>query len=875
LWQADCNLSATIARRESAENREKVGARENATVVELVLRRAAVKEPDVPPAPTPSPDELGSMAGAFVNLPDAVVLVDASGTIVWGNRSAGRVFERAVDDWVGHSSLDLVHPDDQEFVRRSLSTIQDKDVGTPIEVRVNAASGWRLIEMVGTTVQWFGDDVVLLCMRDLTERRRFELARGHEARFRSLVHNAGSIFMLVSRDGVVESVSAAITRLLGHDPELLEGRPLSCIVARRDRTAFEAALASARRGATSARPVTARVGLLRHGETEAVPFELNIVNLLDDPTVEGLVVSAHDATAQVSAEHDLGEALSRLTATLDSTWDGILVVDRGRGITDFNRRFLEIWRIPDDAVARQDELAALAFAMDQLAQPEVVLARLRNTVVKPEDETFDTFEFKDGRVVERFSRPQCVAGKVVGRVYSFRDVTDRKLLEDELAYRAFHDSLTGLANKALFQDRLKHALNRIVRTGSHLAVLFLDLDDFKTVNDSLGHGEGDQLLRWVATTLAGILRPSDTAARLGGDEFAILIEDVSSREAVMALAQRILDALRPPVRLGTKSVSAACSIGIAFDEEEINSEQLLRNADIAMYQAKKQGKDRFEVYRDEMHTSVLARIELEEELKAAIVGGDLVAHYQPIIDLKTSRLVGFEVLVRWPHPEGPLVDPRYFVPLAQEIGLIGEIDAFILRTACRQVREWQESGVCGSDLELSVNLSAGQLADSELSERIAAQIEECRFDPRHLVIEITESEVITDDEATLRNLAALRKLGVRIALDDFGTGYSTFLHLDRLPIDIVKIDKSFVETLGSADDTRSLAAALVQLARTLGNGTIAEGVESAAQEEGLRAMGCALAQGYHLGRPLDADAARWLLAARGLAEPAIDGALTA
>ncbi len=849
-------------------------------MVERVLRRAGAgrkhaASPSPSAAPPTSADELGSIAGAFLSLPDAVVIVDRAGTIVWGNRSAERIFERTVEDWVGQSGLDLLHPDDQELALRSLSTISGKEVGTPIEIRVNAASGWRLTEMVGTTIQWFGEAAVLLCLRDLTERRRFELASGHEARFRSLVHNAGSVFMLVSQEGVVHSVSAAITRILGLDPELIEGRPLSNMVAPGDRAVLDNALADAWRGATSAHPVTARVNLLRHDGDGTVPFEMNIVNLLDDPTVEGFVVSAHDATARVSAEHDLGEALSRLTATLDSTWDGILVVDMSDRITDFNRRFLEIWRIPEDTVARQDALSSLAFAMDQLANPEAVMDRLRATVAKPEDETFDSFEFKDGRVVERYSRPQRVEGEVVGRVYSFRDVTDRKVLEDELSYRAFHDSLTRLANKALFQDRLKHGLSRIMRNGSHLAVLFLDLDDFKTVNDSLGHGEGDQLLRWVAATLSEMLRPADTAARLGGDEFAILIEDVSSRDDVTDLARRILHALRPPVRLGTKSVTAACSIGIAFDEDGLNSEQLLRNADIAMYQAKKRGKDRFEVYRDEMHTSVLARLELEEELKVAIADGDLVPHFQPIMDLQTDRLVGFEVLVRWPHPEGPLVDPRYFVPLAQEIGLIGEIDALIMRKACLQVREWQQGGVCGPDLEIGVNLSAGQLADPALAGRIAAQIEECRFDPRHLVIEITESEVITDDEATLRNLAALRNLGVRIALDDFGTGYSTFVHLDRLPIDIVKIDKSFVDKLGSADDSRSMAAALVQLARTLGYGTIAEGVEHAAQQEGLRAMGCELAQGYHLGRPLDADAARWLLAARGLAETTIDEALSA
>jgi diguanylate cyclase (GGDEF)-like protein/PAS domain S-box-containing protein len=784
-----------------------------------------------------------------------------NGVIVWGNPSAERLFERSLEDWAGQSGLDLVHPDDHEFALRSLTTIQDKDVGSPIEIRVDTASGWRLVELIGTTTEWAGEPVILLSMRDLTERRRYELARGHEARFRSLVHNAGSVMMLISESGRIESVSSVITRLLGHDPELLEGRPLCDIVAPDDRPALKSALDAARRGATSGHPVTTRIRLLRHDSAAAVPFEVHMVNLLDDPTVEGIVLTAHDATAQVSAEHDLVDALSRLTATLDSTADGILVVDTAGRITDFNRRFVEIWGIPDDAIVRQQDVSSIHFVIDQLTDPDAFFARLRELKLMPEVETFDLLEFKDGRVIERFSRPQCVAGESVGRVYSFRDITERKLLEDELSYRAFHDPLTRLANRALFQDRLRHALSRLARTSSHLAVLFLDLDNFKSVNDRLGHEEGDELLRRVATTLTDLLRPSDTAARLGGDEFAILVEDLSSPEAVTNLAQRILDSLRRPVRLHTKTVSAACSVGVAFDEEGITGEQLLRNADLAMYQAKRHGKNRFEVYHPDMHTLVLARNELEEELKEAVSAGDLVAHYQPVIDLQTLRLVGFEALVRWPHPEGVLVDPRHFVPLAQEIGLIGEIDSCVLRDACRQVGAWRESGLRTQDLDLSVNLSAGQLSDETLADRIAEDLSQCRFDPRSLILEITESEVITDDAATLHNLAALRQLGVRIALDDFGTGYSNFLHLDRLPVDIVKVDRSFVETLGSGNDARSMAAALIQLAGTLGCDTIAEGVETAAQQQSLRRLGCTRAQGYHLGRPLDAETAGRLLAA--------------
>ena len=344
----------------------------------------------------------------------------------------------------------------------------------------------------------------------------------------------------------------------------------------------------------------------------------------------------------------------------------------------------------------------------------------------------------------------------------------------------------------------------------------------------------------------------------------MLIEDVPSRDDIALLAGRIVESLRPPVRLGSKTVSAAGSIGIAFDVEGITSEQLLRNADIAMYKAKELGKNRFEVYRDEMHALVLARVELEDELRAAIFGGDLITHYQPILDLQSGQIVGFEALVRWPHPRGGLVDPRLFVSIAEEMGVISEIDSFVLRTACSQARRWQESNPDGPALVMSVNLSAGQLVEPDLSRRIAAEVAESGFAPSSLVIEITESEMLTDNEATVLNLAELRSLGVRIALDDFGTGFSSLSHLDRLQVDIVKIDKSFVQALGTPDDSRSMTAAMVQLARTLGYETIAEGVENRKQEASLRALGCTLAQGYQLGRPRDAEATEELLASLGM-----------
>jgi EAL domain-containing protein (putative c-di-GMP-specific phosphodiesterase class I) len=293
-----------------------------------------------------------------------------------------------------------------------------------------------------------------------------------------------------------------------------------------------------------------------------------------------------------------------------------------------------------------------------------------------------------------------------------------------------------------------------------------------------------------------------------------------------------------------------------------------------MYRAKEGGKNGFETYRKEMHAAVLARIEQERELRAAIRDGDLLAHYQPIVDLETSRVIGFEALVRWSHPIGGLVDPRLFVPLAEELGLIGKIDSFVLRSACTQVQRWHEMGLASSGLVMSVNLSPGQLVDPDLAERITAEIEACRFDPRSLILEITESAALADNETTVRNLVELRALGVRIALDDFGTGYSSMSHLDRLQVDIVKIDKSFVQSLGFGDDSHSLAAAMVQLAQTLGYETIGEGVENPIQESALRALGCRFAQGFHLGRPLNTECTELLLSSQSALEPVAGAILT-
>ncbi len=815
---------------------------------------------------TVSDHDLARLLGAF---PEIVVVLDARASVLWANTLAEQLFGQPLSSALGTSAIDLVHPDDLEIVLRSLETVQGKEIGSPLEIRAKIGDNWRLIELIGTPVGWLEDGAVLFSIRDLTERRRFELAGDDVARFRSLVHNATTIMMLISPSGTVESVSGALTRILGHDPEAIEGQPLSSIVADGDHGVLRAAIDRALRGSSAAQPVVQAVRLLRRASREMTSFELSIVSLVDDPTVGGLVVTAHDVTQRVSAEmelqntlRELRETFSLLNATLESTADGVLVVSTDRKITSFNTQFAQMWKLPTRLVAARDDVRLIEFVVDQLVDPDAFVTRVDELYSQPEAESSDTLEFKDGRVFHRYSKPQFVAGAIVGRVWSFSDITEQKRLENDLAHLAFHDALTGLANRALFQDRVNQAIARAERSDRLVAVMFLDIDNFKTINDSLGHASGDEFLKAISTNLVTILRRADTAARLGGDEFAILVENISNRGEVIGLAERIMGALRGPVSIGDQEITTTVSIGITFGVRDCTSDQLLRNADLAMYRAKGKGKDRYEEFQDQMHVAVVERLELEADLRRAVRENEMRLHYQPIFDLGSGAIVGFEALVRWQHPTQGLLPPMAFVPFAEEIGVIHLIDRFVLTQACTQARRWQREGIASAQLLMSVNLSARELSDSSIRDSVSLSLLETGFDPTCLIIEITESALMRDLDATVRNLKSLKSLGLRIAVDDFGTGYSSFSHLEQLPIDILKVDRSFVANVANVtmeSGRASLTPAIVQLAHTLGLLPIAEGVEQPEQVPSLRDLDCNLAQGYHLGMPLSAEETEALL----------------
>jgi diguanylate cyclase (GGDEF)-like protein/PAS domain S-box-containing protein len=450
---------------------------------------------------------------------------------------------------------------------------------------------------------------------------------------------------------------------------------------------------------------------------------------------------------------------------------------------------------------------------------------------------------------------------VGGLVLNTRDISERRQLEDQLSHQAFHDSLTSLANRALFKDRVEHALQRSWRQTPSVAVLFLDLDGFKEVNDSLGHAAGDRLLIQVGQRLGACVRPSDTVARFGGDEFAVLIEDASDDLELAAVAERILEELRQPFLINDCELHVSGSMGIARMDPDVDGvDQVLRNADLAMYRAKAAGQGGYERYDPQMHTQLVDRMQLESDLRRALDDGELFLHYQPTIDLASGQIAGAEALARWNHPVRGLVPPTEFIPLAETSGLIQRLGAWVLREACRQAAVWQQANPHrDKPLTLSVNLSGKQLQHAQVVEDVTSALRESGLPAESLVLEMTESILLDDSQTVLNILGQLKQLGARLAIDDFGTGYSSLSYLHRFPVDILKIDRSFVERLSHASDNAELARTIVRLGQSLQLQTVAEGVEDSAQFLTLRRMGCDIGQGYYFGRPMTGEAMGRLL----------------
>ena len=456
---------------------------------------------------------------------------------------------------------------------------------------------------------------------------------------------------------------------------------------------------------------------------------------------------------------------------------------------------------------------------------------------------------------------------VRGIVLTTRDVSERRLLEDRLRHQAFHDSLTGLPNRALFLERVRVAEAASAGSGDAVSVLFLDLDNLKAVNDSSGHEGGDSLLVTVAGRLAAAAAPGDTVARLGGDEFAVLLVSPTTAADAPAVAARLLTVLAEPVLIGGRSLRPSVSIGVATSGSLGGAEDLVRAADAAMYSAKQAGKNRLEVFQPRHHAAEMARQQLRADLQQAVEDQQLVLHYQPIVDLVTGGITSFEALLRWQHPGLGLLGPAEFVGLAEESDLILSIGRWVLHEACQQASSWQRSGYGGAGVKISVNISARQFQDSSLVVEVKNALAAAQLDPRLLTVELTETLLLRDTDVTMSRIAGLQDLGATLALDDFGIGYSSLSYLRRFPIDILKMDRSFLDDIpGNAAD-EAVVRAIVDLGVTLGLQLVAEGVETREQAAALAELGCPFGQGYYFARPLPHTEALRLVALPALPAP--------
>lgn len=568
------------------------------------------------------------------------------------------------------------------------------------------------------------------------------------------------------------------------------------------------------------------------------------------------VAIKRDVSDRKRTQEKLGNSLSLLQATFEATADGILVTNSQGNILNFNQKFAELW--PQSQPIAWDKFHDLSFMASFVKQPPQFLARIQSLYAQPQIESHDILDLKDGRYLEGRSCPQRLGEAVIGRVWSFRDVTERLHTETQIRYQASHDLLTGLPNRKSFNDRLTDALTQAMHHQHKLAVMFLDLDRFKLINDSLGHAAGDLLLKEVAQRLNCCLRRHDMVARWAGDEFTVLLSDISGVEDAVQVAHKILNAMEPDFDIEGQQLHISNSIGIAlYPNDGSDAETLLKNADAALYRAKDSGRNGYHLYTSAINSETSEWLTLESHLHRALERQEFVLYYQPQVNVVTGEITQVEALLRWQHPDLGLVSPAKFIPLAEETGLIVPIGEWVLRTACAQNCRWLAAGL--PPIRVAVNLSARQLRQPNLVKMVDQVLQETGLNPRYLELEITETTVMKNEELTKSILCELHQMGVSTAMDDFGTGYSSLGSLKKFPFNTLKIDQSFVHDLTTDPNDKAIVAAIIAMGRVLNLKLVAEGVETKVQEHSLLSLDCEEMQGFLFSRPLPAEEATILL----------------
>jgi diguanylate cyclase (GGDEF)-like protein/PAS domain S-box-containing protein len=690
----------------------------------------------------------------------------------------------------------------------------------------------------------------LLLYERLTKAR---VAGEHHA---SLFDASRDAIYITSADGAFVDVNRSFLEMFGYSQSEIAGlNAIELYDDPADRTRFRAVLDTT--GSVRDFEVTLRT---RTGERlECLLTSSTRRNAIG--SIIGYHGIIHDITDRKRAEARLQRSEHFTRTILSSVGEGVIVYDRELRYLMWNKWMEELTGRTAEEVLGTHALDVFPHLREYGIDRLLERALAGEHVTSPDTPYHVEQTGKSVWVSRSYSPRRAPTGEIVGVVGIIHDVTDRKRAEEQLVHNALHDVLTDLPNRALFLDRLERLLRHSIRHEDYVfAVAFLDIDRFKVINDSLGHMVGDELLVAIARRLESCLRLGDTVARFGGDEFALLLTDVHDADDSLRIAERIFEEFAEPFRIAGHEIFASASMGIALSTTGYErGEDVLRDADIAMYRAKGAGRGRFEIFDRNMHTQAVLQLEVETDLRRAIERNELRVHYQPIVDLAGGRLAGFEALVRWQHPLRGLVAPDDFIPIAEETGAIIPIGWWVLRESCRQMRDWDERHP-GTELTMSVNLSGRQFAQPDLVEQLDRILVETGFEARRLKLEITESAVMQNAAAVPATLGALRERGVQLCLDDFGTGYSSLSYLHAFPLDTLKIDRSFVSKLGEDAGKAELVHTIVELGRNLGMDAVAEGVESLEQLEMLRALGPRHVQGFYFAVPLEADEAERLIA---------------
>lgn len=665
----------------------------------------------------------------------------------------------------------------------------------------------------------------------------------------ALLEQGPDAFLLLTADGTIAFMNSAAERLFGYPREQLLGTQHTVLLSEGERGGFLRVFGRLGRKNRSASRPFAAVGCHRDGSELALEITCSLVT---GGSGTAMAVAVRDGGHRNDADSGRRLAVSLLDATLETTSDGIVVVSNEGHITGINGQYLRLWGMPPELVAAEDPSALVNFIAKQLVEPDFFLRRVNALYADKVMQSQDVLEFSDGRTVELCSRPQKVSDAVVGRIWNFRDITTRRRAQDqarqameELAEQAdklkelaFRDPLTGLANRMLFNERAAAAL----LTPEPVHVLLLDLDDFKEVNDVLGHHAGDEMLVEISRRLQNCVGPHGTVARLGGDEFVVLL--VGCRDAD-AVAQRVVGTLNAPVSIEGTLMRPGLSLGVASREGgTMTSSELLRQADLAMYAAKEAGKNCYVHFRPEMLAALLERTQLTAGLRRAVELGQIIVHYQPVISTNRLDVVQFEALARW-NWDGQLVPPDQFIETAERSGLIREIGAEVLRRSCTDLAPWLAEHPFRT---LAVNVSGVQLQHRDFAERVLDIAAWSGVDPQQLVLEVTESVFFDAHSHVIAQLETLRLSGIRVALDDFGTGYSSLGRLQDLPVDVVKIDKSFVSMVRTGVEKLPILTSMIHMAKSLGLKVTAEGIETPAQARYLMDHGCDALQGFLFSR---------------------------